>query len=170
MVHNSPNLDSLRSAWQEKYQAKKKLQTTKSVNFQIQQGDRFLACDQLSEALTCYRHALKINPNSTEAKQRLVKTINQQKELVQAKNNHPQPSISLTPHQQDNDTKVVAQVYLQQAQSLEAEGKWQKAIVSCQEALKFDSQLAEAYKIWGDILHKLCNLTEAIGYYAKALV
>ena len=169
MVDNTPNLDSLKSAWQEKYRAKKLLQTTSGAKLQIQQGDRFLAQNRLTEAITCYRHALKIDSNSIQAKQQLRKAIERQKQLSSIQSDRHQSAITLPPHDRTKNTAVVARVYLQQAQAFETEGKLQKAIASCQEALKFNPNLAEAYKTWGDNLKKLGSLTEAIGCYAKAL-
>ncbi len=170
MVHNIPDLNSLKSAWQDKYQAKKLLQANNSsANFQIQQGDRFLAQNQFTEAITCYRHALKIDPNSIKAGQQLAQAIRQQRKLSVPSNYSPQPIINSTSGIHDRDGNVVARVYLQQAQSFEAEGQWQKAIAACQEALKFNPKLAQAYKTWGDNLQKLGNITAAMGYYAKAL-
>ena len=172
MVHHLPNLDGLKSAWQEKYQAKQQLKANSSANLQIQQGDRLLANNHLTEAITCYRQALKLQPNSTLAGQKLAQAIRQQRKSSVPKNYSSQSAQSLigtVASPVNQDTTVVAQVYLQQAQSFAAEGEWQKAITACQEALKFNPQLAEAYKIWGDNLQKLGNISSAIGYYAKAL-
>jgi tetratricopeptide (TPR) repeat protein len=62
-----------------------------------------------------------------------------------------------------------AQVYLHQAMSYSEEKKWDKAIESCEKALKIAPQMAEAYKTWGNALQKLGQTSEAMGYYAKAL-
>jgi O-antigen biosynthesis protein len=73
-----------------------------------------------------------------------------------------------------NDSKLslaisAARIYLEQAASYCEEKKWDRAIQSCQQALKIDSSFTEAYKTWGNILHKMGNTTDALGYYAKAL-
>jgi tetratricopeptide (TPR) repeat protein/glycosyltransferase involved in cell wall biosynthesis len=62
----------------------------------------------------------------------------------------------------------VARIYLQQALAYCDEKQWQKGIAACQEALKICPDLAEAYKVWGNILQKIGKIAEAIGYYAKA--
>ena len=77
-MNNSPNLDSLKSAWQQKYQAKKTLQAGRSANFQIQQGDRFLSQNKLPEAIACYRRAVKLDFNSTQAQNKFYQAIKQQ--------------------------------------------------------------------------------------------
>ncbi|MEM8832677.1 MAG: tetratricopeptide repeat protein, partial [Cyanobacteria bacterium P01_G01_bin.19] len=164
MNDNTPDLDSLKSAWQDKYQAKKLLQTNKAnANFQIQQGDRFIAQNQLLEAITCYRHALKIDPNSGLARKQLEQAIKSKKLPSDRVDSLP------TAKKPSKNSLVVARIYLQQARAFTAEGEWHKAIAACQKALSFNSQLAEAYKIWGDSLQRLDSVIEAMEYYARAL-
>lgn len=59
--------------------------------------------------------------------------------------------------------------YLQQAEEYCEQKKWNEAIAACEKALQILPNMAEAYKIWGNVLQKMGNYTEAIGYYAKAI-
>ena len=179
MVHNPTNSDSLKSAWQAKYQAKKLLKAASSYELEIQQGDLLLAQNQVKEAIACYQRALNLDSNSTLAHQRLGKALKQQEKSLEADRsrnlavNHLEDPITTTkkPNLSFNKNNLtIAEVYLQQAQTFEAHGEWQQAIAACQQALNYDSQLAPAYKTWGDNLQKLGNLAEAIGCYAQALI
>lgn len=68
------------------------------------------------------------------------------------------------------DLKIeAAEIYLQQAIAYYEAKKWSEAIDACQNAVKASPDLAEAYKLWGNILQKLGQPLEAMGYYAKAL-
>ncbi|MGL5795704.1 MAG: tetratricopeptide repeat protein, partial [Waterburya sp.] len=176
MVNHHINLDNLKSAWQEKYEAKKLVKNASNPNFQIEQGNQFLAQNKIPEAIACYRRALRLNPNSTQAHQQLAVALKHQGKLTEASVHYRQAiSSNLTTTSNKslsttaNNQSAVAQIYLQQAKSFEAQGEWQKAITACKEALDFEPQLAEAYKIWGDNLQKTAKTTEAMGYYAKAL-
>ena len=71
MVNPSPNLNSLKSAWQKKYQAKKSLKSVANANLQIDKGDQLLALGHTHKAIACYQQALKIVPNSQKAHQNL---------------------------------------------------------------------------------------------------
>lgn len=62
-----------------------------------------------------------------------------------------------------------ASAYLQQAEEYCEQKKWNEAISACEKALQIVPEMAEAYKIWGNVLQKMGNYTEAIGYYAKAI-
>ena len=153
MVHHPDNLDDLKSAWQAKYQAKKLLQAASNYKLQIQQGDRFLAQNQLSEAIACYQRALRLDSNSTLAHQRLAQALGQQKQLTQTSDRYSQAITSKITSAKDkqsvleNNNLTIAQIYLQQAQTFAAEEQWSKAIAACQEALNYNFQLATAYKI-----------------------
>ena len=170
-------LDSIKFAWQEKYRAKEQLQAASNPEFQLQQGNKFLAQHKLVEAIAYYRRALRLDPNCTQAHQQLAVALKQQGKLTEA-NRHYRQAIDtrLTTARQnletlssDNNVRAIARIYLQQARSFQAQGEWHKAITACQEALDFDPQLAAAYKTWGDSLLGRGNATEAMGYYAKAL-
>jgi tetratricopeptide (TPR) repeat protein/glycosyltransferase involved in cell wall biosynthesis len=63
----------------------------------------------------------------------------------------------------------VARIYLQQALAYCQEKQWESAIAACQESLKICPDLAEAYKVWGNILQKMGKTAESLGYYAKAV-
>ena len=62
-----------------------------------------------------------------------------------------------------------AQIYLQQALAYYEQHQWTEAITACRNALNIDSNSSEAYKIWGNVLHRSGKTAEAIGYYAKAV-
>ena len=61
-------------------------------------------------------------------------------------------------------------VFLGQAESYIQQKAWAKAIASCQEALDIDPNVANAYKLMGNAFQHMGQLTEAMGYYAKAIV
>ncbi len=63
----------------------------------------------------------------------------------------------------------VVEIYLQQAEAYCNEQQWDKAVVACQEALQVDPAAAVAYKLLGNVLMRQGKLTDAMGYYAKAL-
>lgn len=66
-------------------------------------------------------------------------------------------------------TFEAANAYLQQAEDYCEQKKWNESIAACEKALQIVPKMAEAYKIWGNVLQKMGNYTEAIGYYAKAI-
>jgi O-antigen biosynthesis protein len=88
-----------------------------------------------------------------------IERVNPQGSLIAKDPNHSQLSFPLS----------AARVYLEQATSYCEEKKWAEAIQACQQALKIDPNLTEAYKTWGNVLQRMGNSTEALGYYAKAL-
>ncbi|MEL6439824.1 MAG: tetratricopeptide repeat protein [Cyanobacteria bacterium J06621_8] len=172
MANNSPNLEHIKSAWQEKYRAKQLLQNTANPDWQLQQGNQFLAQNQPLKAIACYRRALQLNPSHERAQQQLSAALKQHK-LAKASTNYSQtvnppnrPGHSLVPA---SNQQTIAEIYLQQAHAYELQGEWQQAINACQLALNFNSQLAPAYKTWGDNLLNIGNLTDALGCYGKAL-
>jgi O-antigen biosynthesis protein len=63
----------------------------------------------------------------------------------------------------------IARLYLEQALAYCEERHWSKAIATCQQALQCEPNLAEAYKVWGNILQRQGKTAEALGYYAKAV-
>lgn len=174
MVHHFPNLDRLKSAWQEKYRAKQQLQAVTDPQLQLQQGNKLLVQNKLDEAIAYYRRALKLDPDSRQAHQQLAVALKQQGKLTEA-NLHYRQAIDarLASASSNLPTPLpqpqLARIYLHQAQSFKAEEAWQKSIVACQQALACAPKLAEAYQTWGDNLLSMGKTTEAIGYYGKAL-
>jgi tetratricopeptide (TPR) repeat protein/glycosyltransferase involved in cell wall biosynthesis len=90
--------------------------------------------------------------------------------------NHNQSAIALpkmdtiSPGKYNTQAELeVARIYLQQSLAYCQEKHWEKAIAACQESLKVCPDLAEAYKVWGNILQKMGKTAEALGYYAKAI-
>jgi tetratricopeptide (TPR) repeat protein len=65
--------------------------------------------------------------------------------------------------------EIIAKLYLEQALAYGEAKEWSKGIAACQQALKLEPNLAEAYKIWGNILQKQGKTADALGYYAKAV-
>ncbi len=65
--------------------------------------------------------------------------------------------------------KSIALIYIEQAKVYCQEHNWSKAILACKNALEITSNLADAYKILGDILYRQGKQAEALGIYAKAL-
>lgn len=61
------------------------------------------------------------------------------------------------------------QTYLKQAQAYCALKEWDQAIATCQKALKLQPDLAEAYKIQGNALQILKEMSAAVRCYSKAL-
>ena len=168
MVNSSPNLNSLKSAWQEKYQAKKSLKSLTTANLQIDEGDKQLALGNITQAIACYRHALQIIPRSQKAHQKLAQVLKQQGKLADASQHYRQAinAAATTDNQQislseQSNTFAVTSIYLQQAKCFAIEGKWQESILACQAALDIDPKSAVAYKIWGDNLQELGNRTTA---------
>ncbi|MEM6612481.1 MAG: tetratricopeptide repeat protein [Cyanobacteria bacterium P01_C01_bin.72] len=58
---------------------------------------------------------------------------------------------------------------LKQAQTYAACQQWQLAITACQQVLKLNPHLAEAYQIWGNSLQKLGQSPQAIQCYLKVV-
>ena len=71
------------------------------------------------------------------------------------------------PTQEQN--KSIAIIYIEQAQVYCKERNWQKAILACRNALEIYPNLADAYRIIGNILCHQGQFAEALGIYAKAL-
>jgi tetratricopeptide (TPR) repeat protein len=88
-----------------------------------------------------------------------VSRVAPQGSLAKQENNNGQLSLNFS----------AARVYLEQALGYCEEKQWSSAIQACQNALNIDPKFTEAYKTWGNILQKMGNSTEALGYYAKAL-
>lgn len=65
--------------------------------------------------------------------------------------------------------KSIALIYIEQAQVYCQEHNWSKAILACKNALEIVPNLADVYKILGDILYRQGKQAEALGIYAKAL-
>ena len=63
----------------------------------------------------------------------------------------------------------VVDIYLQQAAAYCDELQWDKATAACKEAMGVVPENASAYKLMGNILQKQGKLTDAMGFYAKAL-
>ena len=64
----------------------------------------------------------------------------------------------------------VVEIYLQQADAYCEESQWDKAIAACKEAIEVAPEAAAAYRRLGNILQRQGKLTDAMGFYAKALV
>lgn len=173
MTDSAVNLDNLKSAWEEQYRAKRKLKAANNPQFQLLQGNKLLAQHKLPEAIACYRRALKLDPNSIQAHRQLASALKQQGKLAEANVNYRRAIDSrrrIEPPQGDRHRhRAIARIYLDRAASFASGKEWQKSITACQEALDFNPQLAEAYKLWGDNLTNMDELPEAMGYYAKAL-
>jgi tetratricopeptide (TPR) repeat protein len=69
----------------------------------------------------------------------------------------------------DRNKLRVAQIHLEQALAYSEAGDWEKGVAACQESLKICPDLAEAYKVWGNILQRVGKTADAIGCYAKAI-
>jgi tetratricopeptide (TPR) repeat protein len=65
--------------------------------------------------------------------------------------------------------QAIAQIYVEQAWIYFQERNWRDAIAACKNALYLNSQNADAYKIFGNILKIKGKKAEALGLYAKAL-
>ncbi|AFZ36264.1 glycosyl transferase family 2 [Stanieria cyanosphaera PCC 7437] len=63
----------------------------------------------------------------------------------------------------------VAQIYLEQAIIYWENQQWDQVIKACENALKINPTIVEAYKLLGNAYQRIGNITEAIGCYAKAL-
>ncbi len=75
----------------------------------------------------------------------------------------------LSPNQPMINSNNAAQVYLEQAQSYWQAQNWQQTIEACQQALAIAPELVEAHKLIGNSLQKTGKMTEAMGYYARAI-
>ena len=101
-------------------------------------------------------HDLKVQTNSVK------------KDTIVFSNADKNNSIVLQGNENQNDFEI-AKIYIKQARQYIEDREWQQAIIACKNALRIDSNLAEAYKIWGNGLQKLERYAEAIGCYATAL-
>ena len=63
----------------------------------------------------------------------------------------------------------VAQIFLEQAIVYREEQRYPEAIQACEAGLKIDPQLVGAYKVLGDVCHKLGKFAIAISYYEQAI-
>ncbi|MEM9272845.1 MAG: tetratricopeptide repeat protein [Cyanobacteria bacterium P01_F01_bin.143] len=63
----------------------------------------------------------------------------------------------------------VAQIFLEQAIIYREEQRYPEAIQACETGLKIDPQLVGAYKVLGDVCHKLGKLAIAVSYYEQAI-
>ncbi len=79
---------------------------------------------------------------------------------------NPQNQLDLPTQEQK---KSIAFIYVEQAQVYYQERNWHKAILACKNALEMSPDLADAYKVLGDILYRQGKKAEALGIYAKAL-
>ena len=71
------------------------------------------------------------------------------------------------PNQQQKE--AIAQIYVEQARLYFQARNWRDAIAACKNALQLNSQNADAYRIFGNILKIKGKNAEALGVYAKAL-
>lgn len=106
--------------------------------------------------------------NSTLKSSTLVPLNNQPEKAIQ----HPLALIKSTnkldqPNQQQK--QAISQIYVEQARIYFQEKNWGDAIAACKNALEVNSQNADAYRIFGNILKIKGKKAEALGVYAKAL-
>ncbi|MGK7952738.1 MAG: tetratricopeptide repeat protein [Xenococcaceae cyanobacterium] len=77
--------------------------------------------------------------------------------------------ISARHHQNANDPKKRAKLYLQEALNYGDRQEWEEAARACQKALDLAPDLAAAYKILGNALQRMGKTAAAMDCYAKAL-
>ncbi|MEL6580416.1 MAG: tetratricopeptide repeat protein [Cyanobacteria bacterium J06621_12] len=66
-------------------------------------------------------------------------------------------------------TSEKVSLQLQQAQIYAGHQQWQLAVAACQQALKLNPNLAEAYQIWGNGLQQLGQSSQAIQCYLRVV-
>ena len=77
--------------------------------------------------------------------------------------------ISARHHQNANDPKKRAKLYLQEALNYGDRQEWEEAARACQKALDLVPDMAAAYKILGNALQRMGKTAAAMDCYAKAL-
>ncbi len=153
----------------------------------INQGNLLENRGKLDEAMDCYRQAVNLAPNHTQANQKLAEALKKQGKLTEAVFYYQQAVApnTLSSHTDQNEeisikqnmgehqmnvTKIVnEEQFSQQAQLSYEQKNWQEAINLCQQALQINPSLAQAYKIWGNALQQLGQHDQALALYSKAL-
>jgi O-antigen biosynthesis protein len=166
------------------------------ADFYVNLGDRLWQQKKLTETVDAYRQAIELETKSPQVYYRMAEALKQLGNFEEAafyyrlavsiqSNNRSTKEASLTitdmagemgSNPTDDSAELsfsfseqTVQIYLEQANSYLEEQKWNEAISACQEALKISPELAEAYKIWGNVLQRQGKISDAMGYYAKAL-
>jgi O-antigen biosynthesis protein len=166
------------------------------ANFYISLGDRCWQQKKLPETIDAYRQAIELETKSPQVYYRMAEALKQLGNVEEAafyyrlavsvQNNNRSVTeeplkitdmageiesnpMGETAESNYSPQEQTAQIYLEQANSYLEEQRWELAISACQEALKITPRLAEAYKIWGNVLQKQGKISDAMGYYAQAL-
>ncbi|MBR8827305.1 MAG: tetratricopeptide repeat protein [Gomphosphaeria aponina SAG 52.96 = DSM 107014] len=151
----------------------------------IEKGERLGNEGNLNEAAACYRQAIKIEPKEALGYQKLAEVLKQQGDLEGAalylrlanlrKANEIATEKNLNTEQELGgeanwgSTNDLAQRYLAQGEEYYSKNQWDEAKAACQEALKINPSLADAYKLWGNALVKQGEIDAGIKCYSKAL-
>ncbi len=160
----------------------------------LQRGHELRQKGRAREAIASYRHALGLEPNSAIASKTLARALKEQGKLAEAiiyyrqaiaihaqarmrkQNTHSwelKPSSNqkmiLTNSSNLNTNNIAAQVYMSQAYAYWQQKNSDETIAACEQALKNDPKLVEAYKLQGNVLQQQGKMLEAMGCYARAL-
>ena len=172
----------------------KSLREPLTAELYIQRGHRLREKGQGNDAITSYRNALELEPNSAIASKALAVALKEQGKLAEAVIYYRQAiainvqarmekqntqSWELKPSKNDKmivtnssnpkTNNIAAQVYMSQANAYWEQKNFDQAIAACEQALKNDPKLVEAYKLQGNVLQQQGKMLEAMGCYAQAL-
>ncbi|MDY6938042.1 MAG: tetratricopeptide repeat protein [Cyanobacteriota bacterium] len=138
----------------------------------VKLGDRLGDGGQLTQAITCYRQALKLNPQLGVAYDRLSRLLAQQGGSVPAATEVlgtgrvPDCGAREGASEEGGQTAAHCQ---QTAETLLSKGKLDEATVACEEALNIDPNFAPALKTLGNIARARGELDRARESYLKAI-
>lgn len=165
----------------------------------LQQGTSLLQQGRLDEAITTYREALQLEPNSVEAHQHLAQALSSQGNLEEAavcyrraieltalenaSGNNQNNSVTETKNSTVDDNEQVnahvdeplpwfeeAAFHLQQGKAQCNLKNWDAAISACQQAIQLmGPRTAEAFHILGQAYQGKGRLDEAKRFYSQAL-
>ncbi|PSF39497.1 hypothetical protein C7H19_01535 [Aphanothece hegewaldii CCALA 016] len=93
----------------------------------------------------------------------------QEHSLVRSPQNEQVVELSTIPSSHGTTQIEIALVYLQQAQFYYEQQSWEQSLIACERVLQLIPDMAEAYKILGNVMQKVERYAESMGYYAKAL-
>jgi predicted O-linked N-acetylglucosamine transferase (SPINDLY family) len=123
-------------------------------------GNALKSLDKLEEALTCYQHAVTLDPNYADAYTNLGSVLKEQNQLPQAIACY-QYALTLNPDDVD--------AYQELGMIFTAQGQWSQAITSFQQALALTPQEAWLYTKLGNVFRQQNQLSEAAACYQQSL-
>lgn len=142
-------------------------------------GNALLKQGQITQAITCYRRAIKRDENLTQAHQKLAEAERRQKgNLVVYPVNSEQNGKSNQPVRREDMLATVAvksnetdrvKTYIDRAESHLKQKEFYRAVAACEEAVAIAPNEAKIYKIWGDALQSSGGAEAARKKYERAI-